>query len=91
MSLNSARDEALSQNSEVGRKLPSYSATEIRPLHWEVTRHGTLLNDETQSTQSFSTGRKTTDWFTFSSKGTGTGTTVPRPVEVYLSEKMLSY
>lgn len=48
MSLNSARDEALSQSSEVGRKLPSYPATEIRPLHpateirplhWEVTRY----------------------------------------------------
>jgi len=39
MGLNSASDEALSQSSKVGRKLPSYLATRIGPLHWEVTRH----------------------------------------------------
>lgn len=39
MSLNSARDEALSQCSEGGRKFPSYPVTGIRPLHCKVTRH----------------------------------------------------
>ena len=52
------------------------------PCHWNQAsalgsdKTWVLLNDETQSTQSFSTGRKTTDWFMFPSKGIGTGTTV---------------
>lgn len=40
MSLHSSRTEALSWSSEgQGRNFLTYFLTEIRPLHWEVTRH----------------------------------------------------
>lgn len=87
-SLNFAKDETPSQSSKVGRKPPSHPVTEIRPLHWEMTRHECFWMMKQWSTQSFDTGRKTADWFL--SKGTGTATAVPRLVEVYFSEKTLT-
>lgn len=68
----------------------------ILPRHWNQAsalghdKTWVLLNDETQTTQSFSTRRKTTEWFMFSSKGMDTGITVPRPVKVCFSEKTLT-
>lgn len=77
-------------------ELWSRNKASFPPCHWnQVSALGSdktwvFLNDETWSTQSFNTGRKTADWFKFLSKGIGTATAVPRLVEVYFSEKTLT-